>query len=192
MLDRDRIADDLRDKVVQRLFAAGLTLQSAVMRTADPDMRHRIDKSIDELDDAIKVIRDTVYGLEHRLAGRGLRAEILHLCEELQPAPELSFSGPVDGALPPGAGAGVAQLLREAVGLIGQHFVPTRIAITARGDSYTAVVEATPMAGATRLKASPEFFSLQDIAAQAGIGMDIEPGSGSTRFAWHVPVSAAR
>jgi hypothetical protein len=47
-----------------------------------------------------------VYGLEHRLEGRGLRAEILQLCEELHLAPELSFTGPVEGALPPAPGPG--------------------------------------------------------------------------------------
>jgi hypothetical protein len=100
--DRDRIASDLRDKVIQEIFAAGLTLESAAMRTADPDTRRRIDRTIDDLDHAVLILRDTVYGLEHRLEGRGLHAEILRLCEELSLTPELSFTGPVDGALNPG------------------------------------------------------------------------------------------
>jgi len=190
--DRDRIAGDLRDKVIQQIFAAGLTLESAAMRTTDPDMRARIDKTIDDLDHAVLILRDTIYGLEHRLEGRGLRAEILRLCEALNLAPELSFTGPVDGALHPGDRAGLLELLREALSLIGQHSVPTRIAITASGDSCTAVVEARPLADAAGMKASSEFFRLRDKAAQAGVGIDIEPGPGATRFAWHVPVRAPR
>jgi signal transduction histidine kinase len=190
--DRDRIAGDLRDKVIQQIFAAGLTLESAAMRTTDPDLRGRIDKTIDDLDHAVMILRDTIYGLEHRLEGRGLRAEILRLCEELDLAPELSFTGPVDGALHPGDRAGLLELLREGLSLIGQQFVATRIAIAARGDSCTAVVEARPLAGATGVKASSEFFRLRDKATQTGVGIDIEHGPGSTRFAWHVPVRAPR
>jgi signal transduction histidine kinase len=190
--DRDRIAGDLQDKVIQRIFAAGLTLQSAAMRTTDRDMRRRIEQSVDDLDHAVLILRDTIYGLEHRLEGRGLRAEILRLCEELRLAPELSFTGPVDGALPPGARAGFVELLRDALGLIGQHFAPTRIEITASSDSYTATVEARPLAGVAGITASSGFSGLRDKAARAEIGIDIEPGPSSTRFAWHVPVGAAR
>jgi signal transduction histidine kinase len=190
--DRDRIAGDLQDKVIQQIFAAGLSLQSAAMRTADQHVRRQIEQSISDLDYAVQIVRDTVYGLEHRLEGRGLRAEILRLCEELHLAPELSFSGPVDGTLPPGARAGFVELLRDALGLIGQHFVATRIEMTASSDSCTATVEARPLAGAAGITAPSEFPGLRDKAAQAGIGIDIEPGPGSTRFAWHVPLKVAR
>jgi len=190
--DRDRIAGDLRDQVIQRIFAAGLSLQGAAMRTTDRDVRRRIEQSVDDLDDAVLVLRDTVYGLEHRREGRGLRAEILRLCEERHLAPELSFTGPVDGALPPDAGAGFIELLGEALGLIGQHFVATRIQITASGGSCTATVDARPLAGAAGITAPSGFPGLRDKAARAGIGIDIEPGPGSTRFAWRLPVTAPR
>jgi signal transduction histidine kinase len=172
----DRIAGDLRDKVIQQIFAAGLTLESAAMRTTDPDMRRRIDKTIDDLDHAVLILRDTVCGLEHRLEGRRLRAEILRLCEELDMAPELSFTGPVDGALHPGARAGLLEVLHDALPLIRQHFVPTRIEITASGHSYTAVVEARPLTGGTGMEVSSELFGLRSKAARAGIGIDIAPG----------------
>jgi hypothetical protein len=84
------------------------------------------------------------------------------------------------------------ELLREAPGLIGQHFVATRIEITASGDSYTATVEARPLAGATGITAPSGFSGLRDKVAQAGIGIDIEPGPGSTRFAWRLPIRAPR
>ncbi len=186
--DRDRIATDLRDKVIQQIFAAGLTLEGAAMRTSDQDMRRRIDQTVDDLDHAVLVLRNTIYGLEHRLEGRGLRAEILRLCEELNLAPELSFTGPVDGVLHPDDRAGFVELIQEALPLIGQHFAPAHIAITASGDSCTATVEARPLAGATGMETSSELSSLRDQAVQAGIGVDIEPGPDSTRFAWHIPV----
>jgi signal transduction histidine kinase len=190
--DRDRIAGDLRDKVIQQIFAAGLTLESAAMRTTDRDTRRRIDKTIDDLDHAVLVLRDTVYGLEHRLEGRGLGAEILRLCEGLDLAPELSFSGPVDGALHPGDRAGLLELLRDALPVIGQHSVPARIEITASGHSCITVLEAAPRAGVAGTTASSEFSGLREQASRAGIGIDIEPGPDLTRFAWHVPVRTPR
>ncbi|MBV8432544.1 MAG: hypothetical protein JO244_15375 [Solirubrobacterales bacterium] len=189
--DRDRIAADLRDKVIQQIFAAGLTLEGAAMRTTDEDTRRRIARTVEDLDDAVLILRSTVYGLEHRLEGRGLQADILCLCEELKLAPELSFNGPVDGALPLGTRAGLLEVLREALTVIGQYFVPARITVTAGGNSYTVVVEATPLAGAAVMKAASGFPGLRDQAAEAGIGTDIEPGPGCTRFTWHVPVKAA-
>jgi hypothetical protein len=156
------------------------------------DRGRRIGQTIDDLDHAVLILRDTVYGLEHRLVGRGLREEILCVCEELNLAPELSFTGPVDGALQPGARAGFLELMQEALPLIGQHFVPTRIEITASSDSCTAMVEARPLASATGTKASSELFRLRDKAARAGFGIDIEPGPATTRFAWHVPLRTPR
>ena len=84
------------------------------------------------------------------------------------------------------------ELLQDALALIGQHFAPTRIEITASRDSCTAVVEARPLAGAAGITAPSEFPSLRDKATKAGIGIDIEPGPGSTRFAWHLPVRTAQ
>lgn len=190
--DRDRIAAELRDKVIQQIFAAGLTLESTAMRTTDQDLRRRIDKTIDDLDYAVLILRDSVYSLEHRLEDRGLRAEILRLCHELSLAPELSFTGPVDGVLHPSTRAGFLELMRDALPLIGQHFALARIAITASGDSCTALVEARPLAGATGMTAAPELSRLRYKAAQAGFDIDIQPGPGSTRFSWHVPVRVPR
>jgi signal transduction histidine kinase len=190
--DRDRIAAELRDKVIQQIFAAGLTLESAAMRTTDQDLRRRIGKTIDDLDYAVLILRGTVYSLERRLEDRGLRAEILRLCEELHMAPELSFTGPVDCALHPSTRAGFLELIRDALPLIRQHFALARIAITASGDSCTAMVEARPLAGATGMAASSELSRLRDKAAQAGFDIGIQPGPGLTRFSWRVPVRVPR
>jgi hypothetical protein len=162
------------------------------MRMNDKDMRRRIGKAVDDLDHALVILRDTIFGLEHRLGGRGLQAEILRLCEDLNLSPELSFSGPVDGALHPGDRSGLLELLRDARPLIGRHFVPARIEITASGDSCTARVETTPAAGTPQATASSEFAGLRDRADRAGVAVDIEPGPDSARISWHVPVGTPR
>jgi len=192
--DRDRIAGNLRDRVIQRIFAAGLTLQSAGMRAADRNTRDRIEEAVNGLDQAVVILRDTIFGLEHHLEGHGLRGEILRLCRELQPAPELSFTGPVDGALHPDTSAGLVDLLGEALDLIRQHhFMPSHIEVSAGHDTYTAAIQAVPAAGAAQISgAAPGFSSLRHKSAQTGIGIDIEPGPDSTRFAWHIPLSSRR
>jgi signal transduction histidine kinase len=66
MADRERIALDLHDLVIQRLFAAGLALQSTANITVDPQIARRLDHVIDELDGTIVDIRTTIFALGHR------------------------------------------------------------------------------------------------------------------------------
>jgi len=191
--DQDRIAVGLRDKVVQQIFAAGLILQGTAARITDPAARGRIQESVDDLDQVVRLLRDTIFGLDHRLQGRGLRAEILKLCRELSMAPELSFSGPVDGALQPTDTTQLLVLLRQALDLIGQDHTPRRIGIAAGEDSLLAVVEAAPVADAAYTGRDVHGFTrLREQALRAGIGLKVEPSPEGTRFTWHVPLSAAR
>jgi signal transduction histidine kinase len=61
--ERDRVAGELRDKVIKRVFAAGLTLDGAVGLTMQPEVRQRIEAAVAEMDDVIRVIRDAVFDL---------------------------------------------------------------------------------------------------------------------------------
>jgi signal transduction histidine kinase len=145
--DRERIADDLQDQVVQRVFATGLTLQGAAARTSDPEVRRRVEASIDDLDHVLRILRNTIFSLEQRLMAHGLRAEIVELCSQLSPVPELSFSGPVDSALHPGIRGQLLEILGEALAHISQHFIAARIGVTADRSSYVTVVDAAARPG---------------------------------------------
>jgi signal transduction histidine kinase len=92
--DRDRIAADLKDGVIQQIFAAGLTLQGTAGMTTDREVRRRIESAAGELDRAVQILRDTIFGLERRLRGRGFRAELLSVCDGLSPAPRWASPGP--------------------------------------------------------------------------------------------------
>lgn len=188
--DRDRIAAGLQDQVVRQIFAAGLALQGASGLSTQPEVRRRIDEAIADLDDAVRTIRDTVFGLEHRLVGHGLREEILSLLGQVAPGSEISFSGPVDGALAPGAGAVLVDMVREALDLIGPYLVPTRVAVSADCSSHVIAVEAVPTAGRAG-EPECEFRSLQDWAVHAGMRLDIQPGTEFTRFVWSFPFGSA-
>lgn len=191
--DRDRIAADLRDKVIQRIFAARLSLQSASAISGDAEVRRRIDACTDDLDDVLRTLRDTIFGLERRLQGRGLRREILDLCGGLSPVPEISFAGPVDGALHPGAAAELVELLREAIGLVSPQAMQARIGVTVGGDSVLALLEAGPAPG-TGGPMWPDgaFTGLTEKATLAGVDLAIEVTGGSTaRLSWQVPLRPA-
>ena len=61
--DRDRIARDLHDLAIQRLFATGLTLQSASRLIEHPEAGERVGRAVDDLDETIKIIRSTIFAL---------------------------------------------------------------------------------------------------------------------------------
>src|SRR5437667_287471 len=97
--DRERIARDLHDKVIQRLFATGMTLQTMLPVTGRDDVSDRINATVDELDVTIREIRSTIFALQAPV-GRGLRVSIFALIdgarEVLGFSPELHMDGPID------------------------------------------------------------------------------------------------
>jgi signal transduction histidine kinase len=144
LADRDRIAADLRDKVIQRIFAAGLTLQSAASQTAERDVRTKIGTTVAELDQTVRMLRDAIFGLEQRPdEQRGLRQRIMDLVADLSPAPEISFTGPVDTALAAAAQDELIGRLSTVLSPDG-HQAPTRVSIMVDGNNCRAVIETSP------------------------------------------------
>ena len=126
--DRDRIGRDLHDLAIQRLFAAGMTLQSVLRLTEDQVVRDRVATAVADLDDTIKAIRSTVFALSGQDAPAripGLRAEVLQLCQDaaepLGFAPAVRFTGPVDFEVPEHAVDHVLAVAREALSNITRH-----------------------------------------------------------------------
>ncbi len=187
--DRDRIAADLQDKVIQQVFAVGMSLHSTAMLATQPEVRKRILAAADGLDQALRLTRDAVFGLEPHLRSRGLRAEIMALCEEMSPVPEVSFTGPVDGALDPVRAAQLAQTLRDALATVTPHSPLSRVAVTAGDSTCTAEIEiAGSLPDGDLRSALPD--RLQASAAEAGITLAIKPTPAGTHLAWSVSLDA--
>jgi len=97
--DRDRIARDLHDLVIQRLYATGMSLESVSARLGDADSRRRVSSAVDDLDETIKQIRSAIFGLHARPAAdeAGMRGQILEVAKQaaiaLGFAPALRMSG---------------------------------------------------------------------------------------------------
>lgn len=132
--DRERIARDLHDTVIQRLFATGLALQGSVpLVQRDPSRAvERIESAVDDLDLTVKHIRTAIFGLETtRAAGSGLRDEVLALSREAEEVlgfePRVLFDGPIDTAVSNDLAAEVLAAAQEAVSNVARHAGATRV-----------------------------------------------------------------
>jgi signal transduction histidine kinase len=147
--DRDRIAKDLHDLVIQRLFATGITLSGAARLTTRPEVASRIQHTIDDLDDTIRQIRSTIFALQtppgEQLAG--LRSQILAVVraaeEPLGFPPTVSMEGLLDTAVPEDMGEHLLAVLGEALSNISRHADATKVYVTveARQDVLLRVVD---------------------------------------------------
>lgn len=124
MEDRDRIARDLHDIVIQRLFAAGLGLTALAARTQEPVTQQRLEEYTEQLDDTIGAIRQTIFKLQ-RDRGVGLQAKILDAAEDATSAlgfsPELRFIGPLDTLVSPEIADHAAAVVRESLSNTARH-----------------------------------------------------------------------
>ena len=131
----DRIARDLHDLVIQRLFATGLSLQTVSVR--HPEAATALASSIDEIDESIRELRAVIFGLApRRTIGRGLRDEVLDLAREARRAlgfdPHVTFEGPVDAMVPDPVSAEVLPVVREALSNAAKHAAASRLDIDLR------------------------------------------------------------
>ncbi|MFP3989756.1 GAF domain-containing protein [Streptomyces sp. E11-3] len=140
--DRDRIARDLHDLAIQRLFASGLSLQSVLNRLTDrPDAAERVQRVVDDLDDTIKVVRSTIYALrqhDHSDAA-GLRAQLVaevgRAGQTLGFTPALRMGGLLDTGVPHEHREQLLAVVREALSNAARHADATSVEVG---------VEATP------------------------------------------------
>ncbi|MET9897267.1 GAF domain-containing protein [Streptomyces sp. NPDC006446] len=142
--DRDRIARDLHDLAIQRLFAGGLSLQSVLNRLADrPDVAARVQRVVDDLDDTIKVVRSTIYALREsdRSSATGLRArlvtEVGHAAETLGFTPALRMSGLLDTDVSDEQRDHLLAVVREALSNAARHSHATAVEVTAEATPAT-------------------------------------------------------
>jgi signal transduction histidine kinase len=126
--DRERIARDLHDTVVQRLFATGLSLETCVrLVRSDPTAAiDRIELVVDDLALTVKHIRTAIFGLEQSHGGEGhLRIQIMALVHEasgmLGFEPRLLMDGPIDTGVDRQVAADLTAVLREALSNVARH-----------------------------------------------------------------------
>lgn len=195
--ERDRIARDLHDHVIQQLFAAGLTLQGVSMGLGEGVHADRIEQVVDSLDAAIQQIRSSIFELKDRAGpqGVGTRAAVLEVVAAVTGPlgfePEVRFAGPVDTVVSGGLAEDVAAVVREALTNVARHAGATRVEVglTAATDR----VELRIADNGTGLQETTRRSGLQNLATRAdhrgGTFTASSPREGSgTVLVWVVPL----
>jgi signal transduction histidine kinase len=189
--DRDRIARDMHDHVIQRLFATGMSLQSAA-RTSDESVRTKLDGAVDELDAAIRDIRHTIFALHRAPGARALTTEISTICRDaavtLGFPPDLRLTGRTD-KVPEALAADLLAVLRESLSNVAKHAAASSVQVGVLVDGDVIVSVADDGAGLpTDIERSGLDNLLRRAQKQGGsLEIQSEPGHG-TRLTWRVPL----
>ncbi|MET7785370.1 GAF domain-containing protein [Streptomyces sp900116325] len=203
--DRDRIARDLHDLVIQRLFATGMMLESAQRRSAVPEVQTGVGRAVDELDVTIQEIRTAIFALQQEPAEApaGLRTRVLReinmAAVPLGFKPAHRFLGPVDSLVGELTGKNLIAALREALSNAFRHAGASRIDV---------VVDATATLSdgrdGVRLSVADDGVGIPEGGRRSGLrnlarraeslggaswfGPGIADGGGGTTVVWEAPL----
>ncbi|GAA2064722.1 GAF domain-containing protein [Streptomyces albiaxialis] len=203
--DRDRIARDLHDLVIQRLFATGMTLQGAQRSAEKPEVRQRISKAVDELDATIAEIRTAIFALQQDPgeAQAGLRTRVLReaglAAVPLGFQPSVHFVGAVDARVSERTTKNLVAALREALSNAFRHAQASRIEITV--DATAVLPDGEP---GVRLTVADDGVGIpadgrrsglanlrrraESLGGTAGWGPGLASGGGGTTVNWAAPL----
>jgi len=199
--DRDRIARDLHDLVIQRLYATGMSLESTMQMIDRPEVATRITNAVDAMDLTIKDIRATIFQLQARdHADRSdLRGDIVAVVEEMTPllgfAPSLRLGAGLGGDIRPEVGEQALAALREALSNAARHSAATRVDVTV-DVSADRVLTVQVTDNGTGIPADGRRSGLRNLASRADkLGGELllgaaDPGASppGTRLEWRVPL----
>jgi signal transduction histidine kinase len=195
--DRERIAADLHDHVLQRLFALGLGLQAAHARLPASDAARRVDDAVDQIDAIIRDIRTSIFDLHTTrgpidIGGR-VMAAATEMAAEADLDPVVRLSGAVQ-EVPEDLAVAVEAVVREGVSNAVRHAAPTQVTVTVSADSALTVEVVDDGVGIPDTVARSGLINLAARARAVGGDSYVKRravGSG-TRLIWWVPLDPAR
>ncbi|AYF74896.1 GAF domain-containing protein [Nocardia yunnanensis] len=195
LTDRDRIARNLHDRIIQRLFATGLALQGTTQRVRSPEIRVRLGDTLDDLQSIVQDVRQSIFDLRQqdpaapRLHQR-LHDLIAEMTEETGLRTTVHVSGPLS-VLPDWLAVEVEAVLREALSNIVRHAGADAVTITlAVGDDITVEVIDNGRGVPDAVERRSGLANLRTRAQRIGGGFDLTPGpERGTVVRWVVPLT---
>lgn len=192
--DRERIARDLHDVVIQRLFATGLQLQGISMLAGASDVAERLEQAVADLDLTIKDIRGTIFELQNRRPS-SLRQEIRTLVREYVPvlgfAPTVRTLGPVDTAVTPEVRIHLLPVLREAISNVARHALADQAEVEVEvSDQEVVLTVSDDGSGVPPGRAESGLRNARRRASGLGGSMDLRQNEPrGTVLTWRVPLA---
>nr|WP_246037322.1 GAF domain-containing protein [Saccharothrix texasensis] len=192
--DRDRIARDLHDHVIQRLFATGMSLQGALGSIREPRVRERVQKAVVQLDETVLEIRTSIFDLQGSDDVPGLRRRLLDLISELtgdvSVTPTVRMSGTVDNSVPDYIGEHAEAVVRELVSNAVRHARATELIVTVEAGDSLAITVVDNGVGMPAQVARSGLRNVEQRAVELGGTCAVDPGTeGGTRVTWQVPLA---
>jgi signal transduction histidine kinase len=201
--DRDRIARDLHDHVIQRLFAAGLSVESIAAGNSSDESSRRLRAVVTELDETIRQIRTSIFQLRGPLTAETgtVRAAVLSVVTELEPVlglqPRVTFAGLVDLAVPDSSVDDLVAAVREALTNVARHAHASWVAVAVEATADELVLDVTDdgvgfapgsrWSGLANLRARAEHhggtFTVGPIDAP-----DVDTQRQGSRLRWTIPL----
>jgi len=195
--DRDRIARDLHDLVIQRLYATGMSLEGTMPMISRREVADRVRNAVDAMDDTIRDIRATIFALQsRRQAGvPRLRADIAALVDEMTEmlgfAPAVRLGSGLDSRASGALSEQVLAVLREALSNTARHSGATRVDVTVDTDDagMLTVLVRDNGRGIGETTRRSGLANMADRAETLGGELRLSaPEDGGTELAWQVPV----
>jgi signal transduction histidine kinase len=194
--DRDRIARDLHDHVIQRLFATGLQLQSTLRRSHDPLVQQRIQQAVEDLDTTVREIRTAIFDLHTTTVddSGSLRRKLLDTAAEAASgsgmSPSVRVSGPIDTLVPAEVGAHAVAVVREGISNALRHGRAGAVTLTVDAGEDLIVEVRDDGVGIDPDVARSGLHNLAQRARECGGELRVRADEPSgTRLTWRVPLS---
>jgi two-component system, NarL family, sensor histidine kinase DevS len=192
--DRDRIARDLHDQVIQRLYASGMKLQGTIPLITRPLVEERVSSVVDDLDRTITDIRAAIFSLQARGTDvPGLRSKVTDVVDEMTGAHGVTASVQLDERLdhdvPVGIGEDLLHALREALSNAARHGQASQVDVTVLADGKLSLLVRDNGTGIKDTARRSGLANLAQRAERYGGTLTVGPGSdGGTELHWEVPL----
>ncbi len=202
--DRDRIARDLHDHVIQRLFALGLTVQSVANKLGPTDQAARLSQVVVDMDETIRQTRTSIFQLRGPLGPEtgSARTRLLRVAAEVAPLlgfePGIRFAGPIDSTVPESLVEELVAVLREGLTNIARHADAARVEVQVTTtaaevsmsitDDGIGIGDTDRRSGLANLRERAEQHAGALVLAD-GLTTTLHPSRKGTRLLWTTPLT---